>query len=66
MRVYKYLIINRLSGPALEKNRGWHIMKSLDIDLMRKGAKILVELVTFLLLEKVVVEQKSDKDLKIS
>ena len=42
MRVYKYLIINRLSGPALEKNRGWHIMKSLDIDLMRKGAKILV------------------------
>jgi tRNA pseudouridine38-40 synthase len=42
MRVYKYMIINRLGAPALEKNRGWHIMKELDLDLMKKGAKKLI------------------------
>ena len=31
MRIYKYIIINRLSRPVLEKNRGWHIMKKLDL-----------------------------------
>jgi tRNA pseudouridine38-40 synthase len=42
MRVYKYIIINRLSGPVLEKNRAWHIMKELDLIAMKKGAKKLV------------------------
>ncbi len=42
MRIYKYIIINRISGPALEKNRGWHIIKKLDIKLMKKGAKKLI------------------------
>ena len=42
MRVYKYMIINRLGAPALEKNRGWHIMKELDLELMKKGAKKLI------------------------
>tara|TARA_B100001059_G_scaffold204441_1_gene213748 strand:- start:19 stop:744 length:726 start_codon:yes stop_codon:yes gene_type:complete len=42
MRIYKYLIINRLSMPVLESKRGWHIMKKLDLDLMKKGAKKLV------------------------
>ena len=42
MRIYKYMIINRLGAPALEKNRGWHIMKELDLDLMKKGAKKLI------------------------
>jgi len=42
IRIYKYIIINRLSGPVLEKNRGWHIMKQLDLKLMKKGAKKLV------------------------
>ena len=42
MRVYKYIIINRLGTPALEKNRGWHIMKELDLELMKKGAKKLI------------------------
>jgi tRNA pseudouridine38-40 synthase len=41
MRIYKYIIINRLSGPVLKKKRGWHIMKELDLDLMKKGAKKL-------------------------
>ena len=42
MRIYKYIIINRVSGPVLEKNRGWHIMKKLDLKLMKKGAKKLI------------------------
>ena len=42
MRVYNYIIINRLSGPVLEKNRGWHIIKELDLEIMRKGAKKLI------------------------
>ena len=41
MRIYKYIIINRLSGPVLKKKRGWHIMKELNLDLMKKGAKKL-------------------------
>ena len=42
IRVYKYIIINRLGGPVLEKNRGWHIIKELDVDVMKKGAKKLI------------------------
>ena len=42
IRIYKYIIINRLSGPVLEKDRGWHIMKELDLSAMKKGAKKLV------------------------
>ena len=42
MRVYNYIIINRLSEPVLEKNRGWHIIKELDIEIMKKGAKKLI------------------------
>tara|TARA_B100001057_G_scaffold482288_1_gene557386 strand:+ start:3244 stop:3984 length:741 start_codon:yes stop_codon:yes gene_type:complete len=41
MRIYNYIIINRLSGPVLDKNRGWHIMKELDLNIMKKGAKKL-------------------------
>jgi len=41
-RIYKYVIINRLSGPVLEKNRGWHIIKEIDLKLIKKGAKKLV------------------------
>ena len=42
MRIYKYIIINRLGEPVLEKNRGWHIMRELDLFAMKKGAKKLV------------------------
>ena len=41
-RIYKYIIYNRLSKPSLEKERGWHIIKKLDIELMKKGAKKLL------------------------
>ena len=42
MRIYKYIIINRLSRPVLDKNRGWHIMNELDLKIMKKAAKKLV------------------------
>ena len=41
-RIYKYVIFNRLSRPSIEKGRGWHIIKDLDIQLMKKGAKKLI------------------------
>ena len=42
IRIYKYVIINRLSGPVLDEKRGWHIMKKLDVVAMKKGAKKLL------------------------
>ena len=36
IRIYKYIIINRLGGPVLEKDRGWHIMKELDFGCNEK------------------------------
>jgi tRNA pseudouridine38-40 synthase len=41
-RIYKYVIFNRLSKPSIEKRRGWHIIKKLDINLMKRGAKQLL------------------------
>jgi len=41
-RIYKYVIFNRLSRPSIEKKRGWHIIKELDISLMKKGAEKLL------------------------
>ena len=42
MRIYKYIIINRLGVPVLERNRGWHVIKELDVKLIKKGAKKLI------------------------
>ena len=41
-RIYRYVIFNRLSRPSIEKGRGWHVIKKLDISLMKKGAKKLL------------------------
>ena len=41
-RVYKYIIFNQISAPVIEKKRGWHVRKPLDLDLIKKGAKKLV------------------------
>ncbi|MDA9646428.1 tRNA pseudouridine(38-40) synthase TruA [Candidatus Pelagibacter sp.] len=41
-RVYKYVIFNRLSKPSIEKDRGWHIIKKLNVALMKRGAKNLL------------------------
>ena len=41
-RIYTYVIFNRISRPSIEKNRGWHIRKKLDLKLMKKGAQKLL------------------------
>ncbi len=41
-RTYQYIIINRQSRLALQKNKAWHIKKKLNIPAMRKGAKLLL------------------------
>ena len=41
-RTYQYLIINRQSPLALQKNKAWHIRKKLDVKVMIKGAKLLI------------------------
>jgi len=41
-RTYQYIIINRQSRLALQKNKAWHIKKKLNILAMRKGAKLLL------------------------
>ena len=42
IRIYKYIIINRLSRPVIDIDKGWHVMKKLDLVLMKKGAKKLI------------------------
>ena len=41
-RTYQYVIINRLSPLALQKNKAWHIRKKLDVKTMEKGTKLLL------------------------
>ena len=41
-RIYRYVIINQISSPVLDDKRCWHIMRELDLNLMKKGAKKLV------------------------
>ncbi len=41
-RIYLYVIINRQSPLALQKNKAWHIQKKLNIKLMKEGAKLLL------------------------
>ncbi len=41
IRTYEYLIINRQGTLSLYKNRAWHIKNKIDLNLMKKGAKLL-------------------------
>ena len=41
-RIYKYIIFNRISRPSIERKRGWHVIKKLDTNLMKKGARKLL------------------------
>ena len=41
-RIYKYVIFNRSSRPSIDRERGWHVIKKLDVNLMKKGAKKLL------------------------
>ncbi len=40
-RIYEYKITNRYSSLALDKKRTWLVKKRIDINLLKKGAKIL-------------------------
>ncbi len=42
LRIYNYIIINRLSKPVLDQNRGWHVINKLDLKIMKKAAKKLI------------------------
>jgi len=41
MRSYIYVIYNRESPASINKDRGWHVKRKLNLDLMKKGAKKL-------------------------
>ena len=41
-RTYQYIIINRQSPLALQKNKAWHIQKKLNVKAMKKGARLLL------------------------
>jgi len=41
-RHYKYLIINRLAPPSIDRDKTLHIRKKLDLNIMKKGAKKLL------------------------
>ena len=38
-RIYVYLIRNHLSPSVINTNREWHIIKNLDLDMLKKGAR---------------------------
>jgi tRNA pseudouridine38-40 synthase len=40
-RLYKYIIINRIAPLSLDINKAWHIKTNLNIQLMKKAAKLL-------------------------
>ena len=40
-RIYEYLIINRTSLLSIDKGKAWHVKKKINIDLLKKGGKIL-------------------------
>ena len=42
VRIYKYVIFNRNSVPTINKNRGWHIKRNIDLKNLKEGAKFLV------------------------
>ena len=41
-RIYLYIINNRFSLSTINKDRGWHIRKKLDLKLIKKGSKKLI------------------------
>ena len=41
-RIYRYVILNRKTGSVLKNKRCWHIIKKLDLEMMKKGAKKLI------------------------
>ena len=46
-RGYLYRILNRRPQPVLERDRVWHVKKSLDAEAMHQAAQVLVGLHDF-------------------
>ena len=57
-RVYRYIIFNQISEPVIEKKRGWHVRKPLDLDLIKRVQKNWKVLTIIQLLELQVVMLK--------
>ena len=41
LRTYEYLIANRQGNLSINKNRAWHVKKKMNLNLLKKGAKLL-------------------------
>ena len=41
LRTYEYLITNRQGNLSINKNRAWHVKKKINLNLLKKGAKLL-------------------------
>ena len=41
LRTYEYLIANRQGNLSINKNRAWHVKKNINLNLLKKGAKLL-------------------------
>ena len=40
-RIYEYQIVNRQGSLTIDKSKSWHIKKKIDMNYLKKGAKIL-------------------------
>ena len=40
-RTYEYVIINRNGNLSIDINKAWHVKKKMNMNLLKKGAKIL-------------------------
>ncbi len=41
LRTYEYLIVNRQGSLSINKNKAWHVKKKINLNLLKKGAKLL-------------------------
>tara|TARA_Y100000389_G_scaffold169210_1_gene175302 strand:+ start:138 stop:878 length:741 start_codon:yes stop_codon:yes gene_type:complete len=41
-RIYEYQIVNRQGSLSLDRLKSWHVKKKIDINMLKKGGKILV------------------------
>ena len=41
LRTYEYLISNRQANLSINRNRAWHVKKKMNLNLLKKGAKLL-------------------------
>lgn len=58
-RGYLYRILNRRPQPVLERDRVWHVKKTLDAEAMHQAAQVLVGLHDFTTFRDVACQSKS-------